>query len=424
MVVLQRDQARVAALVEGGGNHVVVGRAGTGKSVLESVLGEGRDTIYLGPTGMSVKGRKRGWTVAKFIGASEQSLGDCGRMIMEFNAPLLAEDILGSQIFIDECFMVSGLEFVALEAGLRRLGDKTKAFGGIRVVMFGDPRQLPPPKGVKRIFGTAAYRSCRFEVHELKQQLRQQDMDEEEEMMMRELLESMRSGKFSARTEGTLQYIVNGRTIPDGIPHLFSKVMLVERHNNRELAKLDGGTLTLKRRTSGRAGKTDITWAKKTVRLRPGARVMVMRNVYDKLNNLVVSNGSMGEYITNQLNANSEKMAGRHGGVGVRLDGEVGIRMVTSVKTAILDSDKQEVGIRYEYPLMLAWGMTIHRAQGLTLDKVVVHGESMFEPNQAYVGVSRVRRLQDLYGVGLVKKCFEIEEDAGIHEFMEKHNLS
>ena len=423
------EQQRVYRAISKGGNHVITGEAGTGKSYLGEMIAEDRFTIHLGPTGMSINHYKQGFTIARFLNASPKNIDDSGSLINNFLPPFTPDELRHSQIFIDECFMISSGHFIALNGGLQKYLNNRLPFGGVRIIMLGDTLQLPSINDSEPMFTTDAYKYGKFMVHNLREQHRQVDTDPTDSRIFKELLKCMRSGRFTPYYEDILRHVVNNphRTIPIDAVHLFATVKGAAKINELKLSQLPGGTTTLYNKLTGTCGKKSKRRQVDVVLLKPGARVMITSNIYCiKTKTLLVCNGSTGTFVVpSGANRDAIKIAGKGSWkIPVWLDSTGSIIEIPAMKRTEYNIDKESIGTFNYWPIIHGWAITIHRAQGLTIDNVVLHGDGIFEPCQAYVGASRVRTISQLYGVNLTPDNFEHPVSTLITEYNRSNGIS
>ncbi|XP_042601481.1 uncharacterized protein LOC122140744 [Cyprinus carpio] len=326
-------------------------------------------------------------------------------------------------LIIDEISMVDHNLLAYIHGRLRQIkqtGDFSP-FGNVSIIAVGDFFQLPPVKGkplyIDDILGINLW-STLFSVVELKTIVRQKDN------MFAELLNRLR-----IRTKKTpmlncdidlLKKCETGEVSP--ALHIFPTNRQVNEHNVQQLFKtcpeyveIDAqdfinnnktGKLELK---SGHHAKTYNTCLDETLLLGKGARVMLCKNV-DVIDGLV--NGVCGT-VTDIVFLNSEHKFPQT--VYVKFDdNQVGVqrRKCSAYASAAemgstgIKPEEERVhskgGLRRQFPLKLAWACTVHKVQGITVDKAVVSLKKIFAPGQAYVALSRVRSLS-----GLIIQDFE-----------------
>ncbi|XP_016118254.1 uncharacterized protein [Sinocyclocheilus grahami] len=326
-------------------------------------------------------------------------------------------------LIIDEISMVDHNLLAYIHGRLRQIkqtGDFSP-FGNVSVIAVGDFFQLPPVKGkplyVDDILGINLW-STLFSVVELKKIVRQKDN------MFAELLNRIRiRTKLTPMLNSDIDLLKNCETGEDSTAlHIFPTNRQVNEHNVQQLSKtcpeyveIDAqdfihnnktGKLELK---NGHHSKTYNTCLDETLLLGKGARVMLCKNV-DVMDGLV--NGVCGT-VTHIVFPNNDNKFPQT--VYVKFDdNQVGAqrRKCSAYTTAVeLDStgikpEEERVnnkgGLRRQFPLKLAWACTVHKVQGITVDKAVVCLKRIFAPGQAYVALSRVRSLS-----GLIIQDFE-----------------
>ena len=300
---------------------------------------------------------------------------------------------------IDEVSMLSGELLNKCNEFLKLARMNNKPFGGIQVILIGDFCQLPPvddseikPPVRDFCFYSSAWKELDLVKFELKHNFRQ-----EEDTQYSSILKKLRLGELSE--EGF--NLIKSREIdnpPEDIPRLYATNQEVFIYNMENLKKLGNEIKTYQAsyRTSieGIRKNKDyfnslIEKMKKSsivddeLTLCEGARVMLLRNL-DLDNGLV--NGSLG-YIEYFCDDDS---------ILVKFDnGEE--RYIKQEDTDMHDAEGKVILTQTQYPLKLAYACTVHKIQGMTLDKVFIDFDRFFEINQAYVALSRVRKLSGLY---------------------------
>lgn len=377
---------------------LVTGKAGTGKSTLvEFIRDSGRflNTVVLAPTGIAA------------INITGQTIHSFFRMPPRI---ITAEALEGQRpnrlwkkvdlIIIDEVSMVRADIIDGMDMVLRKARRTTEPFGGARMMFVGDFHQLPPvvPRHEGEILERLGYKSPfaygahvlaggRFHKFELTQVHRQS------EARFLKILSDIRESDYPHDALDDLNYLChrphrNGRT-----PLLLTGTnAAAARYNADGLARIDA---TPRRFTGKTEGKFNIAKNKlpvpEIVELKVGARVMALKNDTDRK----WVNGSLGIV---EAMTDSE--------VRVRFDhsSKIGDVKISSWDNTKYDWDEAKqkpvstvVGSYAQIPLTLAWAVTIHKAQGLTLDDVRIDLErGAFAAGQTYVALSRARTLAGL----------------------------
>lgn len=392
---LSEEQTRlVDYIVSTGANVFLTGRAGTGKTTLTRALLRqlGAGAAVLAPTGVAA------------MHAGGQTLHSFFRLPPRLIEPADVKRLKNSRVVkalktlvIDEISMVRSDMMWAIDAALRMNRNVSAPFGGVQMVLVGDLAQLPPivqgeeaaylemAYGGPFFFHTPVFRDAGFTLVELETVYRQSDPD------FIEILNNIREGEIRREQGRRLNEQVTGRSaIEASETHvvLTPTNAAAARINTARLEALVGEPRLLPGKVEGqfeeRVRPTD-----EPLVLKPGARVMLIRN--DPAGRWV--NGSLGEVVSFSPD-----------GVKVRVNGDTHtvepvkwerFRYSADAKAETLK--KETIGAFEQYPLRLAWAMTIHKAQGLTLDKVYLDLPGrLFAHGQAYVALSRARSLEGL----------------------------
>jgi ATP-dependent exoDNAse (exonuclease V) alpha subunit len=394
---LTQEQQAVYDAIEQTTEHLfVTGRAGTGKSTLLNHLSfhSEKQLVICAPTGVAAL-NVGGQTIHSLF---KLPLGLIGNQPIEQNRDVKRLLRKIDTLVIDEISMVSADLLDAMDRSLRQARERAaEPFGGVQVVMFGDPFQLapvPPSDPTERAWLRDNYRSMWFfdahvwrdvemRIHTLREIHRQHD-DE-----FRSLLTAVRYGQVTADMAGRLNE-VGARTAPtDGIITLASKNATVTRINSRELERLPGRAMTAEAEVHGDFEGARTFPAEKELVLKEGAQVMFLRNDPDGR----WVNGTVGE--VSRISRT----------VYVEVDGEehevepiVWEKLKYEYSADTKQLSREVVGEFHQFPLRLAWAVTIHKSQGKTYDRAVVDlGPRAFSPGQTYVALSRIRSLEGLF---------------------------
>jgi ATP-dependent DNA helicase PIF1 len=401
------DEKRFAAAALAGRNCFLTGMAGTGKSTtLRAFI---RDSIkrvdVCAPTGVAAL-NVGGMTIHRFCG---MMLGPQPGQSNEDYYEILRRDprksILAGfnrvrrceVLVIDEISMLPGRQLDFVEFLFRRLRGRDEAFGGCQVIATGDFLQLPPVRANEGepydwAFQSRAWEAAQFKTISL-EIVRRQD----EPAFVRALSE-FRVGHVWGDTARLLQSRV--RSFPRaGMPRLFTHNVQVDKWNSFQLSELPGEESVLEAAQTGpehqREFLTKNLLTPATLRLKPGAMVMftVNKNESGQRDPLFV-NGQMGVVERVECRASSgESSSSEEDRIWIKTRDEV---IPVERFTWRYDSNDPEAATFSQFPLRLAWAMTIHKSQGLTLNAAYLDIRAAREPGQAYVAVSRVRTLAGL----------------------------
>jgi len=420
---LSGDFKAALDLLEKTNNNVfVTGRAGTGKSTLLQLFRNTtrKKTVVLAPTGIAAL-NVQGQTIHSFF---------------RFPAkPLRREDVKKVRnkklyqkievIIIDEISMVRADMLDNIDAFMRLNGKQPGLpFGGVQMVFFGDLFQLPPvvsSNAERQLFQTY-YDSPYFfsakifqhhfemEMLELYQTYRQNS---------RHFIRLLDAVRLNHADYDDLEDL-NERHIPefeseDFYITLSPRNATVDAINNRELKKLDTEERSYAAKVHGQFDQRRFP-TEPLLNLKLGAQVMFVKN--DPERRFV--NGTIGivsSLLPDKIEVVIEDEKGGQKLISVeQLDWEI-------LKYQVNDKNEIEtdvVGSFTQYPLRLAWAVTIHKSQGKTFDKVIIDmGKGAFESGQTYVALSRCRTLQ---GIVLKKKITprDVMIDDRIVQFYER----
>ena len=374
-------------------NIFLTGMAGTGKSyTLKSWMDQAKHSpVVTAPTGVAAL-NVGGMTIHRWAGIGlgpKRSQSDDDYYFSHRMSKLAKERITSaSTLIIDEISMLPGRQIDYLNFLFKRVRCSNRPFGGIQVIATGDFLQLPPVRIDQSepydwAFNSAAWEEAEFKKIVLTENKRQAGDDE-----FVRALAGARMGELRGNAAEILQARIQSNP-PSNMPRLFTHNVMVDKWNRGMLSGLPGEDwvhVGVKKFAAGDVGEQyEIEALERSMltpqelRLKPGA--MVMTTVNNSENGTV--NGQLGFVTrieedvvwveTNQL-------------------GEVA---VTPWRFSFNFRDKTAPSIT-QYPLRLAYAMTIHKAQGLTMDSAYIDIRAAREPGQAYVALSRVRGLNGM----------------------------
>lgn len=409
-------------------NHPVVlitGRAGTGKTTLirKLIKEGGRGQVVLAPTGVAAV-NVGGQTIHSFFRIPPR-MHNVSEIFPRRGGQRLFSQL--KRVIIDEVSMVRADVLDAVDHALKVNRRDHRPFGGVQIVLVGDFLQLPPVvRGEEAhileqmgyvtpfAFSAKCLQGNAVTKVELTKVYRQESSD------YVELLGSLRSGdqlegaiaKFNEQCLGN-----HKRTSAPVI--LAGTNAVAQRYNKKGLAAITSEGAAYQGAITGQFNlKQDKLPAPEHLVLKVGARIMMVRN--DKQKRWV--NGSLGtvtkmgpKSVWVELDGFADE--GGSGPYEVKKESWENNRYVWNAETASIDTD--EVGSYAQLPIMPAWALTIHKAQGLTLENVRVDLKAgAFASGQAYVALSRARSLEGLSFVYPLKVS-DIKIDPRIKEFFD-----
>jgi len=293
-------------------------------------------------------------------------------------------------LILDEVSMLEASFIDDLDKVLRAIHKTQRPFGGIQVVMVGDFFQLPPVSrdGTARFaFESQAWNDAGFQVCYLTEQHRQADPT------FTDILRAMRFGSMTEEHHTVLRSRMSNGTAPT---NLFTHNRDVDYMNTEKLNQLPGKEHVFKMTWSGR--DFDVATLKRNclspevLVLKEGAVVMFTANKPDR----GYVNGSVGV------------VEGFPNGVPkVKLtDGSYAYPEEYTWKA--YDEKKNVKASIQQLPLRLAWAITVHKSQGMSLDAAVIDLSAAFEYGHGYVAISRVRSLEGLHLAGVSDNAFKV----------------
>ncbi|KAJ5107244.1 ATP-dependent DNA helicase PIF1 [Penicillium angulare] len=449
VIALSDEQTAVLdAVVDRGKSIFFTGSAGTGKSVLmREIIKKLRIKYKREPDRVAVTA-STGLAACNIEGVTLHSFAGIG--LGKEAVPELVKKIKKNQkarnrwlrtkvLVVDEVSMVDGDLFDKLEEIARRIRNNGRPFGGIQLVVTGDFFQLPPvPEGgreAKFSFSAATWNTTIQHTILLTHVFRQRDPE------FAAMLNEMRLGQISPSTIEAFRKLSRPLNFHDELDatELFPTRNEVENANSARMARLSGEMMSFKAVDSGTI--TDPQYREKLlsncmapplINLKKGAQVMLIKNMEDTL-----VNGSIGRVVAFMDEAKFDWYRTNEGEVQANEDGDMSdedsvSRARKKLKAMVHKEDGAPGGRKWplvcfvqpdgterhllcqpeawkielpngevqaqrqQVPLILAWALSIHKAQGQTLQRVKVDLGRVFEKGQAYVALSRATSQEGL----------------------------
>lgn len=396
--------------IENTGTHLfLTGKAGTGKTTfLHKLKAESpKRMVVLAPTGIAAM-NAGGITLhsffqlpfAPYIPDSSFSAGDDVAYRYRFSKEKV--NIMRSidLLVIDEVSMVRADVLDAVDAVLRRYRNSQKSFGGVQLLMIGDLQQLAPVvrdeewKMLSRYYDTPYFFSskalCETEYFtvELTTVYRQRD----------ERFLQMLNGIRENRCDASVLAALNQRCIPgfnppreEGYIRLVTHNNQAQRINDHALERLPGRAFAFPATVEGKFPEY-LYPTEKVLELKQGAQVMFVKNDMSGEHRYV--NGTIGEVTF--VSPSAIEVRCLQTGVKLTLQPEVWTNARYALNEETKEITEEIEGTFRQYPLKLAWAITIHKSQGLTFDKAIIDVGASFAHGQTYVALSRCRTLEGL----------------------------
>ena len=396
-------QATALNILKTGNNVFITGSAGTGKTYLLNQY-----TFYLksrkiiptivAPTGIAAS-HLQGQTIHSFF-----SLGIRNNIDDEYIESLRNKKYLQTRfsklkvLIVDEISMVSPEMFLAMDKILRAFKKNNLPFGGIQTILSGDFFQLPPISKVsteKRF----AWQSPSWKELELKTCYLQEKFRQDDNVLIN-ILDEIRSGNVSSNSYEILNSRYHKELDIDFTPtKLYTHNIDVDRINNDELNKLTSPIKTFTYKSEGTAKNIEKIFKSSLVleemSLKKDAVVMFIKNNHE----LGYVNGTTGVVVGFDKETNLPIVKTSYGSL-----------IKCPLEEWTIENDSGNIVAKVsQVPLKLAWAITIHKSQGMTLDSAEIDLSKTFEVGQGYVALSRIKNIDGLRLMGLNDKALIVD---------------
>jgi ATP-dependent exoDNAse (exonuclease V) alpha subunit len=398
-------QEKALAILKSGKNVFLTGSAGAGKTYTLNAyikwLKEHRVPVAItASTGIAAT-HMNGTTIHSWSGIGiKNELSHNDLRTMRTKQYLMKNIDKTHVLIIDEISMLHKNQINMINQALKYLRNSPEPFGGMQVVFAGDFFQLPPvsrePEPSKNKFAfmskswveaapivcylTEQFRQTKNELNSILNQIRSREVDENAVQLLQE----------TSYNEHTIEPT-----------KLFSHNADVDAINDKELAEIDSAEEVFFAEKKGNQKLMETFVKSLIVReklvLKKGAKVMFLKNNFDK----GYMNGTLGIVI-----GFTEDDKGKVWPV-VQLSDKRKVT-VTSDVWSIMDNDRPIVEFM-QVPLRLAWAITVHKSQGMTLEAAEIDLSKTFEPGQGYVALSRLKDLDGLKLLGINRMAIEVD---------------
>ncbi len=415
-------QETALEILKMGQNVFLTGPAGSGKTFvlnryIEYLKQQGLEVAVTASTGIAAT-HMNGQTIHAWSGIGiRESLTWQEAKELAADGELHARYRRTKVLIIDEISMLDADRLDAVEQVCRATKDPFLPFGGLQVVLCGDFFQLPPvSKGKQHVrfaFEGAAWQAMHLKVCYLEEQYRHEDD------RLKRLLNAIRSGMVNDETYAILEERVRAlqsETVSSGdVAKLYTHNADVDILNDLRLHRIEGQAYAYTMKAWGKRKLVETLkkncLAPERLVLKVGAQVMFVKNNFE--NGYV--NGTLGHVIGFEEKTKLpvvKTFSGR----------EVS---VTATEWQLIDREEVAASIE-QLPLRLAWAVTVHKSQGMSLDAAEIDLRKSFEYGMGYVALSRVRRLSGLYIRGFNAQALQVHptvraRDQGLRE--ESHQV-
>lgn len=397
------DQKTALKILHSGENVFITGQAGSGKTfLLNKFINEarkkGKTVAVTATTGLAAT-HLNGTTIHSWSGMGVAN-SISGNFYSKIRKPR-RENICETDILIiDEISMLHDYRLDMVNAILKKIRKNNSPFGGIQLVMSGDFFQLPPVNRYDDEFKggfvteSVAWRQAGLKICYLNEQHRQADEE------LSAILTAMRTNNLKRDQVQTLLDRIDAEAPSNEIvTKLYTTNRDVDIINKKELAKIKGKSYFYSQETEGTKHYVEVLrraiLAAPILELKKGAHVMSIKNSPD------------GKYVNGSL---GEVVDFKYGDPVVKFNNGNTVRIKTS-EWNLADGEIVLASIE-QVPLKLAWAITVHKSQGMTLDGAEIDLSRAFVEGMGYVALSRVKNLHSLYLKGLNKMAITVSSEA------------
>ena len=409
-------QSEALAILKTGANVFVTGEPGSGKThtineYVAYLRARGIEPAITASTGIAAT-HIGGMTIHSWSGIGiKMALSRSDLQAIASNKPIAKRIRRAKVLIIDEVSMLAAETLSMVDAVCREMKERSEPFGGMQVVLVGDFFQLPPvvkteagqgtpvlftdESSARFAYDSPAWKGANLTVCYLTEQLRQ---DDDEFLALLSAIRRNAVGPDHVRrlTSRTAQH----PDAPKDTPKLFSHNVDVDRVNDGILAQLPGESRVYPMTSEGPDALVSALQkgclSPETLRLKVGAAVMFTKN--NPQEGFV--NGTLG--VVEGFDRQDD-----HPIVRTRS----GRRIEVEPMDWAVEENGTVRALITQVPLRLAWAITVHKSQGMSLDEAVMDLREVFEFGQGYVALSRVRRLSGLHLLGWTERAFQVHPD-------------
>lgn len=297
-----------------------------------------------------------------------------------------------SVLILDEVSMLHHFSLDLIEKIVKKVKDSEAPFGGMQVVFCGDFFQLPPVRkvGTESFFAyqSEAWKNLELKICYLSEQHRQNDDT------YLDILNAIRNSTVNSETRAILESRIDQKYELEPTK-LYPHNIDVDIENETELQKIPGMIFEYKMQERGKKNLIENLkkgcLAPEILRLKEGARVMFVKNNFDE----GYVNGTLGSV----EKCDFEK---------IEVKTNDGRKIEVKRESWIIEDENRVLAQIIQFPLRLAWAITIHKSQGMSLDSALIDLSRSFESGMGYVALSRVRSLNGLFLKGFNETALSV----------------
>ena len=405
-------------------NIFLTGRAGTGKTTFLKYIRSNttKHTVVVAPTGVAAI-NAGGVTIHSFFNLpfgpflpgtintgfspanadDNRQVNDKHSLLGRLRYNREKRNVLRSMelLIIDEVSMVRSDMLDAIDLILRSFrSNYQQPFGGVQVLFIGDMHQLPPVVKDEEWQMLQQYYASPFFFDSLVLKefppvyVELEKIYRQNEQKFIDVLNGVRNNQLDEAG----RQLLHTRYLPDFQPKKEEGYVTLTTHNHKadsinysELNKLKEATYTFKAEIKGEFSEKSYP-ADAELNLKTGAQVMFIKNDVNKDRRYF--NGKLG--VVDEIGADLIVVKANDDGQKIKVSKETWKNIRYSLNTKSGEMEEEELGSFTQYPLRLAWAITIHKSQGLTFQKLIIDAGSSFAAGQVYVALSRCTSLQGL----------------------------
>ncbi len=397
-------QSKALAILKSGKNVFLTGSAGAGKTFILNkyiaYLKERNVSVAVtASTGIAAT-HMGGQTIHSWTGIGIKETLTRNDLNSLFDKKYLHDKLVNVKVLvIDEISMLHKNQLELVNDVLKFFKGNSLPFGGIQVIFSGDFFQLPPignpneTNKEKFAFMAQSWLDASLCICYLKEQHRQKDQH------LNTILNEIRQARISDKSIQLLQNTINNKfSLKENSTKLYTHNLNVDAINKTFLDEIKEKNKSFNAKTKG--NPTLLESFKKSIltdeklSLKKGAKVMFVKNNYEK----EYMNGTLGEVMGFSEN-------------GFPMVKTKNKTIEAKPETWAIEDEKGKTLVSFQQvPLRLAWAITVHKSQGMTLDAAEIDLSKTFEKGQGYVALSRIKELDGLCLLGINTTALEVDE--------------
>jgi ATP-dependent DNA helicase PIF1 len=399
-------QAQAIKIMMSGRNVFLTGAPGAGKTYtlnkfVEQAEEKGKLVAITASTGIAAS-HIGGTTIHSWSGMGiAEELKDEDLNYYEYNKRLVKRYKRTDILVIDEISMLHSYRLDMINKLAKHLRKNNRPFGGMQVILVGDMFQLPPVTRGSDLFDFVhhanTWRELNLQICYITEQHRQNSED-----VLLALLQAMRKNDMTDAKRSLLKKRISAKVDSDHITRLYSHNVDVDQINQQFLNAIKKKSKHFKMKFDGNPKKVETLQrnilAQQILELKEGAEVMFVANNFSE----GFVNGSRGKVVKF---ANNFPVVQLHNGRKITVERH----KWTMKEDGVIVAEVKQI------PLRLAWAITIHKSQGMSMDSALVDLSKAFTPGMGYVALSRVRSLEGLFLSGFNDMSLTMHEE--IFEF-------